>query len=362
MAKPEIAKLPKAELHVHLEGTIAPEMAKKLAKKNGIDLPDDLFTDDGGGYRWDSDGTAAGDLVGFLKAYDKVAGLIKTAEDYRDITHDYLTRCAAEGSLYEELIISADHGASVGLGYQEMVDAIAEGVYKAREETGIEARLLSACVRHYGPANALKVAQQTVDYPHELVTAFHMAGDENAHTVADFAPAFQIAADAGLATSAHAGEAAGPESIRDVRQQLGCKRYGHMVRIVEDAAFMKEMQKFGAVPEVCVSSNLVMNVFRDYADHPLRQLFDAGFKVTLGSDDPPFFKTTIGREYQIAAQEFGFTAEELLQVTRNAVEAAFVDAPTRKKLLQKIDDFAAGLSAAPSAGNTPPTGKRENRR
>jgi adenosine deaminase len=362
MAKPEIAKLPKAELHAHLEGTIAPAMAKKLAKKNGIDLPDDLFTDDGTGYRWDSDGTAAGDLVGFLKAYDKVAALIKTADDYRDITCDYLKRCAAEGSIYEELIISADHGASVGLSYQEMVDAIAAGVYQAREKTGIEARLLSACVRHYGPDNAVKVAQQTVDYPHELVTAFHMAGDENAHTVTDFAPAFKIASDAGLATSAHAGEAAGPKSIRDVKEQLGCIRYGHMVRIIEDEDLMKEMQKFGAVPEVCVSSNLVMNVFQDYASHPLRKLFDEGFKVTLGSDDPPFFKTTIGKEYKIAAEKFGFTAEELLQVTRNAVEAAFVDEATREKLLKKIDDYAADMKAVPSAGNAAQPGNRENRR
>jgi len=362
MTKSEIAKLPKAELHVHLEGTIAPAMAKKLAKKNGIDLPGDLFTDDGIGYRWDSDGTPAGDLVGFLKAYDKVAGLIKTADDYRDITCDYLKRCAAEGSLYEELIISADHGASVGLSYKEMVDAIAAGVYKAREETGIEARLLSACVRHYGPDNAVKVAQQTVDYPHELVTAFHMAGDENAHTVADFAPAFKIASDAGLATSAHAGEAAGPDSIRDVKEQLGCIRYGHMVRIVEDEDFMKEMQAFGAVPEVCVSSNLVMNVFADFASHPLRKLFDEGFKVTIGSDDPPFFNTTIGKEYKIAAAEFGFTAEELLQVTRNAVEAAFVDEATREKLLKKIDSYAASMPLNVPANSGQTSDKRGNQR
>ncbi len=338
-----LTNFPKAELHVHLEGTISPEMAKKLAKKNKIKLPDDLFTEDGKGYRWDSDGTAAGNLVGFLKAYDKVAGLIKSAKDYRDITYDYLKRCAAEGSIYEELIISADHGASVGLSYKEMVDGIAEGVSKARKETGIEARLLSACVRHYGPEKAVEVARQTASYPHELVTAFHMAGDENAHSVEDFVPAFEIAKTAGLAISAHAGEAAGPESIRDVKEKLGCKRYGHMVRIVEDTAFMKEMEKFGAVPEVCVSSNLELNVFKDYADHPLRRLFDAGFKVTLGSDDPPFFKTSIGREYQIAKEKFHFTSEELLRLTRNAIDAAFVDEPTREKLLNKIGDYQLNL-------------------
>jgi len=339
MTTSPIKILPKAELHVHLEGTIAPFMARKLATRNGLKLPEDLFNEDGDEYRWDSDGTPAGNLVGFLEAFDKVAGTIREAQDYTDITYDYLTRCAAEGSIYEELIISADHGASIGLSYQEMVDAIAEGVYKAREETGIEARLLSSCVRHYGPENAVKVAQQTVDYPHELVTAFHMAGDENAHSVADFEPAFKIAKDAGMNVSAHAGEAAGPESIRDARDLLGCKRFGHMVRVIEDDDLMFELYKGGAVPEICVSSNLVLNVYDDYDDHPLRRLWDMGFKVTLGSDDPPFFNTSIGREYEIAKEKFNFTNEELMRVTRNAIEAAFVDEDTREKLLCKLNDF-----------------------
>lgn len=326
------ADVPKAELHVHLEGTITPAMVKKLCKRNKIPVPAGLIED--GQYTWKGDGTGAGNLVAFLKAYDAATGVMKTAEDYTDITYDYLKRSAAEGCIYTELTISADHGAMVGLTYPQMVAAIAKGCEKAKKETGIEARLISACVRHYGPEEALKVAKLTRDNPHPLVTGFGMAGDENACTVADFKPAFEAS---GLpARTAHAGEAAGPQSVRAARDVLNVRRFGHMVRASEDPALVGDLAKIKAVPEVCVSSNIALRVFNDYAAHPLRRFFDAGLKVTISSDDPSFFSTSIGREYEIAQQKFGFTDAELLTLTKNAIEEAFVDEPTRAKLLGRL--------------------------
>jgi adenosine deaminase len=170
------------------------------------------------------------------------------------------------------------------------------------------------------------------------VTGFGMAGDENAHTVADFKPAFDIS---GLPhRTAHAGEAAGPVSVRDAKDILKTRRFGHMVRATENPALMLELKKMKAVPEVCVSSNMALKLYPDYPSHPLRKLFDAGLKVTLGSDDPSFFNTSIGREYQIAKDHFGFSDRELLQISRNAIEEAFIDEATRKKLLAKIDAAA----------------------
>jgi len=328
--------LPKAELHVHLEGTLSPEKVRFLSEKNNISIPDGLFTKDGQSYHWEDDGTAASSLLGFVDAYSKASSVIGSAEDYTDITHDYLIRSAEQGVIYTELTISADHGYAIGLSYPDMINAIAEGIEKAKAETNIEARLISACVRHFGIENALKVAHETVNNPHPLVTGFTMAGDENAHSVADFKPAFDIAKAAGLNVTAHAGEASGPQSIKDVRDLIGCTRFGHMVRIIEDNDLMAEMLKIGAVPEVCVSSNLTLKVFDDYASHPLRKLWDAGFPVTISSDDPPFFFTNIGREYEIAHKHFDFTLDDLLQMTKNALNAAFVDEATRQTLLKKV--------------------------
>ena len=325
-------KIPKVDLHVHLEGTITPEMVAKLAARNNIIVPEGMIRD--GKYIWEEGGTAQGALVGFLKTYDAATSVMKTAQDYTDITYDYLKRSADEGCIYAEITISADHGAMVGLTYPEMLAAITAGYEKAKAETGIEMRLISTCVRHYGPEAALKVAKITRDNPHPLVTAFGMAGDENAHTPADFAPAFDAS---GLpCRTGHAGEAAGPASIRAARKDLHVRRFGHMVRAIEDEGLMQELRQMNAVPEVCVSSNMAMKVFNSYAAHPLRKFFDYGLKVTLGSDDPTFFGTSIGREYKIAKEQFGFSDSELLKISKNAVEEAFVDEPTRKKLLQKI--------------------------
>jgi len=337
-----VKTLPKAELHVHLEGTLSPDMVRSLAQKNKISLPDTLF-DKNGQYTWQDDGSAAASLTGFLSAYDEATKVISCAQDYTDISYDYLKNSAAENVIYVEFIISADHGKIVGLSYPEMVDAIAKGIQKAQKDFTIEARMLSSCVRHYGPQSALNVAQQTVEYPHPLVTGFTMAGDENAYEVIDFKPAFDLAKKSGLQVTAHAGEAAGPQSIRKVRDLLGCTRFGHMVRIIEDDALMSEMAHQNITPEVCVSSNLVLHVYPNYQSHPIKKLWQAGFNVTLGSDDPPFFFTSIGREYEIAQQEFGFTNHDLLQMTQNAIKAAFIDDKTRHKLEQKITLFSNAI-------------------
>jgi adenosine deaminase len=322
--------IPKVDLHVHLEGTITPAMVARLAERNKVSVPPDLIK--GRKFNWNGDGTAAGNLKAFLWAYDEATSVMKTAVDYTDIIYDYLKRSADEGCIYAEITISADHGKMVGLTYPEMLSAITDGYERAKKETGIEARLISTCVRHLGPEEALRVGVITRDHPHPLVTAFGMAGDENAYTAADFKPAFDIS---GLPSrTAHAGEAAGPASIRAARDILKTRRFGHMVRAIDDPALMKELKEINAVPEVCVSSNIMMQVFKDYASHPLRKFFDAGLKVTLGSDDPTFFSTSIGREYAIAKEHFGFSDKELLQISRNAIEEAFVDDMTRQRLLK----------------------------
>lgn len=324
--------IPKADLHVHLEGTITPAMVMRLSERNKISIPPDLIRD--GKFYWKGDGTGAGELLGFLKAYDAATSVMRGANDYADITYDYLKRAADEGCIYSEITISADHGAMCGLSYPEMLDAIAKGYERAKKETGIEARLIATAVRHYGVESCMKTAELARHYPHPLVTGFGIAGDENAGTFQKFAQSFILS---GLKNwTAHAGEAAGPASIRSARKVLKNRRFGHMVRAIEDADLMQELVAIKAVPEVCVSSNLVLKVFKDYKSHPLRRFFDAGLKVTFGSDDPTFFGTSIGREYQIAKDHFGFTDTELRQVTRNAIEEAFVDEATRSKLRLKI--------------------------
>ena len=321
--------LPKAELHVHLEGTAPPVLVARLAARNGMVLPERLLTEDGR-FRWSG-------FLEFLQAYDDAASAIRTEEDYRDVTFDYLARCAAEGAIYVELTSSPDHAAMAGLSFAGHLAGIAAGIEEARSAFGIEARIIVACVRHFGPERAVAVARSCARHRHPLVTGFGMGGDENRHAAADFAPAFRIARDeAGLGCTAHAGEAAGPDSVRDVLDHLPVTRIGHGVRAVEDPALTARIARSGLVLEVCPTSNVRTGVCRDHAAHPLNRLRAAGCAVTLNSDDPPYFDTSIGGEYAIAQSAFGWSDAELAAATRNAVSAAFLDEATRGALLARL--------------------------
>jgi adenosine deaminase len=287
---------------VHLEGTVTPELARRIARRNGVDPPPDPYD-----YR---------DFAHFLELYDVVASRLRTADDYREVTREYLT---GAGAVYVELTASAEQAEAVGVSDAEHVDAIARGI----EESGVEAGLILACIRHEGPERAEELARRAVAVGHPVVVGFGMAGDETAYAAKDFARAFAIAHEGGLGCTAHAGEWAGPESVRDALGLPGVTRIAHGVRAIEDPALVEELAERGIVLEVCPTSNVALGVYPSYDEHPLRRLHDAGVRVTLGSDDPPFFGASIGGEYEIARTHFGFTEAELEGITATALSAAF---------------------------------------
>jgi adenosine deaminase len=315
--------IPKAELHVHVEGTMGPELARRIAQRNRRFLPSGIARGDS--WQWK-------DFLSFLEVYDRAASVIRTAQDYRDIVYEYLVACAAEGAIYVELTASADHAAEVGLSDAEHLAGLAQGIDDARGETGIEARIVMSCVRHFGPERAIEVAQRTVDDLHPYVTGFGMGGDEAGYPPQLFRRAFEIAAEAGLGITCHAGEWGGPESVRAALELPNLTRIGHGVRSIEDPALVREIADRGIVLEVCLTSNVVLGLYADYGSHPLRQLVAAGVRTTLGSDDPPYWHASIGREYEVA-QEMGLDPH---QFTQFAIESAFLPAAERAALRDRL--------------------------
>ncbi|MCL4169110.1 UNVERIFIED_CONTAM: hypothetical protein GTU68_022492, partial [Idotea baltica] len=217
-----------------------------------------------------------------------------------------------------------------------LVEAISEGIENAKTNTGIEGRIVVTGVRHSGVEAVTMAAQLAANNPHPLVTGFGIAGDERMYQPSDFSYAFDIARDAGLGLTAHAGEFGGPESVREAINHLKVGRIGHGVRAIEDSDLVKRLADEQIVLEVCPASNVVLNVYEDYSHHPLKKLQEAGCVVTISSDDPPHFHTSLENEYSIAANEFGFGQEDLLNFTRNSIQAAFVDGETRKQMLEKL--------------------------
>jgi adenosine deaminase len=275
------------------------------------------------------------DFLDFLKTYDKAASVIRTGEDYRDITYEYLVSCAAEGGIYVELTASPDHAKLVGLSDEEHLDGIARGIDDARAESGIEGRILISCVRNFGVEPALRVARYAAERPHPYVVGFSMAGDEENYPPGAYAEAFELAAAAGLGCTVHAGEWAGPESVRE-GLGLPVSRIGHGVRSIEDPALVEELAELGTVLEVCPTSNVVLGIYPTYEEHPLPRLRDAGVQVTLGSDDPPYFGATIGGEYALCAEHYALDDEALRGITRTAIEAAFCEEKLKEGLMQTV--------------------------
>lgn len=323
--------LPKAELHLHLEGAAWPSLVRRLAKRHGMVLDADMFTPEGN-FAWT-------DFLHFLQRYDAAAATIRTPQDYRDVTYDYLIRSADEGGIYAELMSSPDHAAQAGMSYTDHLEGIAQGIEDARRDRGIEARIIVTCVRHFGVERALEVARQAARNPHPLVTGFGMGGDEAAFPAEAFEQTFRIAhEEAGLACNIHGGEVCGPQSVRGAMALPGVTRLGHGVRAIEEPALVDELAERGLVLEVCPMSNIATGVYASFNDHPLPKLMQAGVRCTLSSDDPPYFGTSIGREYANAADRFGFDDELLMGFTQTALDAAFVDNDTRARLRARVRD------------------------
>jgi len=318
--------IPKAELHCHIEGATPPALAAAQAERYGIDTS--AFIKDGQ-YSWQ-------DFTSFVQSYDATANLFRTEEDYALLAETYLTEIAEAGAIYSELIASPDQGDAVGIGADAYMRGLAEGAERARAKTGIETRLLVVGIRHFGPERVVKAAEYAARRPHPLITGFNLAGEERLHCVADFTRAFDIARDAGLGITIHAGELSGAFSVRDALDYVRPSRISHGVRAIEDADLVKRLADEGTVLEVCPGSNIALGVFKDFESHPLRALHSAGVRVTLNSDDPPFFHTSLAREYEVASTVMGFSDADILGMTRTAIEAAFVDEPTRQKLLAKL--------------------------
>lgn len=317
--------MPKAELHCHIEGAANPELAKAQATKYDIDISAIV---DGDSYRWL-------DFSSFLEAYDLIASLFRTGDDYRLLSKTYLASLALDGAIYSEFFISTDHAMNLGIDPAEYISGLAQGILDAQAEYGIEARMIATGLRHMGPLAVLEAAKWISTNPHPFVVGFGMAGDERMYEVPEFSSAFDVARAAGLGISTHAGELCGPQSVRQSIEYLNPDRIGHGVRASEDQSLVEMIVESGVVLETCPGSNIALGVYPDFASHPLPRLVEAGCLVTINSDDPPHFGTSLGNEYRIAREHFGFKDDALVGFTRNAIEAAFIDGETRARLLEK---------------------------
>ena len=318
-------RMPKTELHVHLEGAIRPSTLLRLARRNDVQLPAHDIESLRDFYRFR-------DFEHFLEVYITVTSCLRTPEDYYLIAYEFGADCARQHIRYAEVTFTIASNVHLsGLPWQTILEGLNAGRAQARAEFGLDWRWVFDISRN-NPETQDDVVEIALAAREQGVVALGLGGSE-----ADFPPGmferpFARARQAGLPRVPHAGETAGPESMWAALRQLHADRLGHGVRCVEDPALMDYLGQHQVPLEVCPTSNVRLGVYPDYAAHPLRQLWDAGLFITVNSDDPPLFSTDLNREYEALVEHFGFDADELEQVSLNVLRASFLPEADKARL------------------------------
>ena len=324
-----VSELPKVELHLHLEGGAPPDFIRRLAAEKNMDIS----------HVFDAKGRYAyRDFLHFLEVYEAATSTLKSPEDYHRLTLAVLAESAASGVIYTEAFLSPDFcgGRDVGA-WREYLAAIIEAADIAEKRDGIILRGIVTPIRHFGPDKARETARCAAETAGDWLVGFGIGGDEKAGELSDFAYSFDMAREAGLGITAHAGEWRGPESVRDALDALRPARIGHGVRAIEDPALVDRLAEDGVVLEVCPGSNVFLSVYPSWDKHPIKTLRERGVAVTISTDDPPFFHTDMKREYDKLAETFGWEAEDFRQINLTAANAAFCNDETRKHVIAQLE-------------------------
>lgn len=321
--------LPKVELHLHLEGAAPPALVRDLAHRSREDISG-IF-DARGHY-------AYRDFAEFLKVYEAATSVIRTPEDYARLIRAVGEELAGQGVIYAETFVSPDFCGGGDLSaWRDFHDAMHAAADEVAAAGGPVIRGVVTAIRHFGPERSQAPALCAAETFGPWIRGFGMAGAEDVLEQKDFAWAFDCAREAGLGLTSHAGEWRGPDEVRAAIRDLGVTRIGHGVRAATDLALVDELAERGIVLEVCPGSNIALGIFPDWRRHPIGLLHERGVKVTVSTDDPPFFHTTMSREYDRLAEAFDWDAAEFLKLARIAAEAAFCDDATRTAILKQLE-------------------------
>jgi aminodeoxyfutalosine deaminase len=328
-----IRSLPKAELHLHLEGSIEPSTLLELRQRHGMEGASLADVEQLYNYK---------DFAGFLAAFKDVTGHLRTPEDYELITYRLMERLKAQNVLYAEVIVSV----GVCLWRKQDFAALFEGLERGRirgaKDFGVSLLWIFDAVRQFGAEKAQSVLDLAIQFHDRNVVAFGIGGDERSGPPEWFAGVYARGLEHGLHLTAHAGESAGPESIWGALN-LKAERIGHGLTAGQDPELIEELAERQVPIEICVTSNLRTGCCAELAQHPVRRYFDQGLMLTLNSDDPAMFRASLVDEYRLVQEAFGFTDEHLRELARNSFEASFLPAEKKIEFLNLLDAAATRI-------------------
>jgi adenosine deaminase len=323
-----VTALPKAELHLHLEGAVSASTAIDLARKHGLPTKD--FEDASKAFHF-------ADLAEFLRAYDVICRSIVDAEDFHRVTYEALARCAASGARYVEFFFSPPPHLENGVAYSTMLDGITAGMRDAERDLHVRSRLVPAINRELGPATAMKFLDFVLSDRREEVIGIGLDYDEAGHPPGPYAEVYKRAKNAGLHLTAHAGENGPSENVSVSLDTLGCERIDHGYHVVDDPALVAACRDRGAIFTVCPTTTTHTTTYRDLSspDHAIRRMSDAGLRLVINTDDPALFRTDLAKEYVLASQKLGFTPKQLGEIALNGLRGSWLDEVTKRKWISE---------------------------
>ncbi len=337
--------MPKVELHTHVEGAVRPETILDVAEQYQLPLPAPSVE----ALREKIGMRAGEDLLAFLKKFDHFRFVFDRPETLERLAYEVVEDNARENILHTELRINPRKNLK-NVSIDQVLDATLAGMHRASADHGVSARLIVSINRSYPVESAMDIAKAAVARKDRGVVALDLAGDEVNHPASKFAEVFRYAKENGLGITLHAGEAMGPESIRQAVEACGAQRIGHGVRLQEDPAVLALVKDQGVVLEMCPTSNQLLNVTPDLQQYPLRRYHHDNVAVTLNTDDRHIFNVTLADEYTTLAYSTGLTLAEITSVANNAVEATFLPAAEKDELRAryraKMHEFLSGIPSS----------------
>ena len=327
-----LRRLPKAELHCHLDGSVRPQTLLDLAQEYEVQMP----RSDANALRDFMRASDVHSLEEYLERFAITLSVMQTAEALERVAYELAEDAAADGVRYIEVRYAPVLNVERGLSLSEVVDAPLRGLARAERDHGIVGRIIVCALRHLDPDRSLEVAELAVAYRQRGVVGFDLAGPEATHPAGHHVRAFAYAREHGLACTCHAGEGAGAESVFDALHVCNADRLGHAARLVEDQSLIDYVGERRVPLEICLTSNVQTGAAPSYELHPMRAYFDWGLNVVLNTDNRLMSDTTLTDEYSLAADRLRFTPEELSTVAMNGFESAFLPLDERHRLLERV--------------------------
>jgi adenosine deaminase len=325
-------RLPKAELHCHLDGSLRPATLLELATEYGVPLP----ARDAEGVRRYMRVADARNLEDYLARFTTTVAVLQRAESLERTAYELVEDAARDGVRYIEVRNAPILNVRNGLSLIEAVEAMLRGLRRGEQDHGVIARLIIIALRHMPPSTSMELAELAAAFRGNGVVAFDLAGAELGHPAAEHAAAFLYARERDLACTCHAGEGDGAGSVRQALHRCGAHRLGHATRLIEDASLTEYVNDRRIPLEICLTSNVQTHVARSYAEHPVRRYIDLGLSVVLNTDNRLMSDTTLTDEYHHAATDAGLTAQELRAIALNGFESSFLPWPERQALVARM--------------------------